>query len=113
VARQPEDAPAAAVELAERGAEVGWITLLSFASPERSARERIRERVGVERYLEIFVNTPPSLCREGSARDFYARSAAPTYEPPTGADLVVDPSREAVDELASRVVALLKARKFF
>jgi bifunctional enzyme CysN/CysC len=111
VARQPEEASAAALELAERGAEVGWVTLLSFASPERSTRERIRERIGAERYLEIFVNTPLPLCREGSARDFYARSGEPRYEPPTSADLTVDPSQEAVDEVASRVVALLEARK--
>jgi adenylylsulfate kinase-like enzyme len=112
VARNPAEAPGAVLELAERGAEIGWITLLSFASPDRDGRERARQRIGAERYLEIFVSTPIEACR-ARAPGFYAGAVQPAYEPPPSADLVLDLSREPLEQAVSRVVALLTKRNFF
>jgi adenylylsulfate kinase len=113
VAQRPREAPAAVLELVERGVQVGWITLLAFASPDRESRERVRERVGAERYLEIFVNTPLPTCRERSSSNFYSESREPAYDVPVGADLVVDLSLAAPDQAARDVVELLVQRKFF
>jgi bifunctional enzyme CysN/CysC len=100
VARQPGEVPPAALELVERGAQVGWITLLAFTAPDAEGRERVRERAGGERYLEVFVQ------RGGSA-------APPLrYQPPARPDLTIDLGSEPLEQAAARVLALLEGRGF-
>lgn len=84
----------------------------------RAYRDWAREQIG--RFLEIYVDTPVSICmardpkgiyrkaREGGAASVPGLQAV--YEPPEAADLVVHGDRETPEEAADRVVALLVER---
>jgi bifunctional enzyme CysN/CysC len=100
VARQPGEVPPAVLELVERGAQVGWITLLAFAAPDAEGRERLRQRAGEERYVEVHVqrgsSPPPSL----------------RYQPPARPDLAIDLASEPIEQAAARVLSLLEGRGF-
>ena len=112
VARQPEEVPTAAVELCVRGADVGWITLLSFATPESTSRERVRDQIGPERYLEVFVDAAPGLRAAEFTKTNLSVAATLSQEPARQADLVVDLGQELAEHAAVRVIALLEGRGF-
>ncbi len=42
----------------------GLITICAFEAKLRAEREQARARIGAERFLEVFVDTSPALCRE-------------------------------------------------
>jgi sulfate adenylyltransferase large subunit len=102
VARHPEEVPASALELCERGAELGWITLLSFATPEAEGRERVRQSTGSGVYIEIHVSRPDA-----------SSSTAVRHQPPERADLVVNLAVETLEAARQRVIDVLAARGVF
>jgi adenylylsulfate kinase-like enzyme len=102
LARHPAEVPASALELCERGAEVGWITLLAFAAPDAEARARVRERSGRARYLEVHV------VRAGAEGSSELR-----YEPPATPDVQVNLAEEGIERAAQRLVELLEAYDVF
>ena len=42
----------------------GLITICAFPSFKRSEREQVRDAIGEERFVEVFVDTDPEVCRE-------------------------------------------------
>jgi bifunctional enzyme CysN/CysC len=42
----------------------GLITICAFPSYKQSERAHVRDALGKERFIEVFVNTDPALCRE-------------------------------------------------
>lgn len=78
-------------------AEAGIITLVSLISPFRAERQRAREVVGAERFLEIFVDAPLDVCRQRDPKGLYARASSgklsrftgisASYEEPLKADI--------------------------
>ncbi len=52
------------ISAAKAGADAGLITICAFASYGRADRAAVRERVGAERFVHVYVNTDPALCRE-------------------------------------------------
>jgi bifunctional enzyme CysN/CysC len=103
VSRQPGEVPPAVLELVERGAEVGWITLLAFGAPDAEGRERVRQRAGGDRYVEVLVQRSAST---GS------RPSTLRYQAPASPDLSVDLGGEPLQQAAARVVSLLEGRGF-
>ena len=100
--RHPEEVPASALELCERGAEAGWITLLAFAAPDPAMRQRVRERCGAAPYLEVHV------VRSGADSSSELR-----HEPSPRPDLVIHLGEEGLEQAAQRVLQLLEARDVF
>jgi adenylylsulfate kinase-like enzyme len=79
---------------------VGWITLLAFTAPDAEGRERVRQRAGHERYVEVLVQ------RGGSSEPPLR------YQAPARPDLAIDLGSEPLEQAAARVVALLEGRGF-
>jgi adenylylsulfate kinase len=52
------------ISAAKAGADAGLITICAFASYGRADRAAVRERVGAGRFVHVYVNTDPALCRE-------------------------------------------------
>lgn len=100
--------------------DAGLIVLTAFISPFREDRDAIRQRLGPDRFVEIFVSTPLKVCemrdikglyqkaREGVLQNFTGIDSP--YEPPLAADLVIDTSSESPSESAARVISYLEAR---
>ncbi len=94
-ARQPAEVSAAGLELCERGVDVGWITLLAFASPDADGRQRVRERAGAGRYIEVYLRANPD-------------ASTLRHQPPAQPDLVVALREEGLEVAARRVVRYLE-----
>lgn len=107
-------------EMAHLFIEAGVIALTAFISPMRADRERVRQIVGPENFFEVFVSCPLAVCeqrdvkgmyqraRKGEIKDFTGISAP--YEAPESPALVVDTSRQSLDECVADVMNLLAPR---
>ncbi len=84
-------------EVAKLMMDAGLIVITAFISPFRSEREMARERIGAQKFVEVFVNTSLELCERRDVKGLYkkARSGllpnftgvSSAYEAPTNPDI--------------------------
>jgi sulfate adenylyltransferase len=96
--------------------------ICAAVSPYRDARNQVRNMVGPDRLLTVYVNTPLEVCEQRDAKGLYAaarqgRARGVTgiddpYEPPVSPDLALDGSVGTPQELADRIVEALRTRGF-
>ena len=109
-------------ELARLVNDQGLIAIAALVAPSAAVRERARELIGADRFVEVFLDPPLEVCRtrdhaglyeaadRGEIRQFPGVSAP--YDKPAGADLVLDTSRLDVDACVQAIVTLLEAGHF-
>ncbi|WP_419552894.1 sulfate adenylyltransferase subunit CysN [Candidatus Poriferisodalis sp.] len=100
----------------------GLIAIAALVAPNGEVRQRARDLVGVDRYVEVFVDTPIEVCRERDPHGLYAMAdsgeilrfpgVTARYDRPADADLRVDTSTESVDECVAAIVRVLTERGF-
>lgn len=61
-------------EVANLFVDAGLVTLAAFVAPYRKDREAIRQLVGSENYMEVFVNTSLEVCEERDVKGLYAKA---------------------------------------
>ena len=109
-------------ELARLVNDQGLIAIAALVAPSAAVRERARELIGTERFVEVFLDPPLEVCRSrdhaglyeaadrGEIRQFPGVSAP--YDKPADADLVLDTSRLDVDACVRAIVTWLEAGRF-
>ncbi|MEV0366808.1 sulfate adenylyltransferase subunit CysN [Nocardia fusca] len=108
------------VEVARLFADAGLIVLTSFIAPFRAERERARERIGAEDFLEVHVDVPLEVAESRDNKGLYAKARRgeltnftgidSPYEVPESPDLRLDASGAHTPEaLAERVIDRLRA----
>ena len=103
-------------------ADAGVIAVASFISPYRADRAAVRalhESAGLA-FLEIFIDTPLSICEQRDPKGLYAKARAgeiqgftgidDPYEPPASPELTLDTAALPPDACVARCLALLAAR---
>lgn len=107
-------------EMAKLFAEAGLITLTAFISPFRADRQRVRELLEPEDFIELYCNCSLEVCegrdvkgmyrkaRAGEIRDFTGISSP--YEAPDKPDLVVDTGHLPLDQCVDQVLTYLYKR---
>ena len=100
----------------------GLIAIAAMVAPDRDVRQRARDLVGADRYVEVFVDTPIEVCRERDPHGLYAMAdsgeiqrfpgVSADFDRPTDADLRVDTSTQDVDECIDAIVRMLTERGF-
>jgi bifunctional enzyme CysN/CysC len=106
-----------AAEVARLMVDAGLIVLAAFISPYREDRAAIRDRFRPGEFVEIFVDTPLSVCAQRDPKGLYARAldgklpnftgvTAP-FEPPENPDLRLD-GQLPPERLAETVVDFLE-----
>ena len=107
-------------ETARLFVDAGLIVMVSFISPFRSERRMARDLFGEGEFIEVFVDTPLSLCESRDPKGLYRKARAglirnftgidSAYEPPEQAELTVDTSESSADTLTERILAELRRR---
>jgi bifunctional enzyme CysN/CysC len=105
-------------EVARLMADAGLIVLVSFISPYRSERLLARELMDKGEFLEIFVDTPLSVCEERDPKGLYRKARAgeiknftgidSAYERPEAAELTIDTTRHSAAESARVITDYLE-----
>jgi bifunctional enzyme CysN/CysC len=105
-------------EVAKLMLDAGLIVLVSLISPFRAERRLAREIIDPGEFVEIFVDAPIDLCRQRDPKGLYKRADAgeiknftgvdSPYEKPENPELILETDRHAPEQLADRVIELLR-----
>jgi len=95
-------------EIAKLLINSGVICLCAFVSPSEETRKIVRDIIGEEDFLEIFVSTPIEVCESRDVKGLYQKARAgeiknftgisAPFEIPQNAILSIDTSNISVDE---------------
>lgn len=97
-------------ELARLFVDAGLVVLAAFVAPYAADRDTIRNRVGPENYVEVYVNTSLEICESRDVKGLYAKArkgeipnmtgvSAP-YEAPVNPDVEVTPDHSVEESVA-------------
>ncbi|MGH6981805.1 MAG: adenylyl-sulfate kinase, partial [Stellaceae bacterium] len=89
----------------------------SFISPFRAERRMVRELVGSDEFVEVYVDTPIEECMKRDPKGLYARAKEgkiknftgidSPYEAPEQAEIVLDTAHLSAEEAAEAVIRRL------
>ncbi|MFL0798309.1 MAG: adenylyl-sulfate kinase [Cellvibrionaceae bacterium] len=107
-------------EAAKLFVDAGLVVLTAFISPFRSDRRLVRDLVGEGEFVEIFVDTPLSVCEERDPKGMYKKARAgeiknftgidSAYEAPEKPEVVIDTAAMSVPECVTKIVDFLLAK---
>lgn len=109
--------------VAQLFAVAGIVTLTAFVSPYRRDRDAVRRLLGqggnTSEFIEIFVDTPLSICESRDPKGLYKKARAgelkgmtgidDPYEPPANPELVLAGGSQPAELLADDVIAYLRS----
>ncbi|MEQ6123459.1 adenylyl-sulfate kinase [Pseudotenacibaculum sp. MALMAid0570] len=101
--------------------DAGLVVLAAFISPYRKDRERIKEIVGKENMIEIYINTSLEVCEKRDVKGLYKKARlgeiknmtgiSSAYEIPLNPDIEIKTEEMSVEEAASKILQFLKLKK--
>jgi sulfate adenylyltransferase len=96
--------------------------ICAAVSPYRATRNDVRNMVGGDRFIEVFVNTPLEECERRDVKGMYLKARRgeiknftgidDPYEAPVQPELVVDTVAKSAEENARTIVKYLSERGF-
>lgn len=102
--------------------DAGIISLTAFISPFREDRDRVRNIVGADRFVEIFVDCPLEECMRRDPKGIYAKAKrgeikhftgiSSPYEAPLNPELVIHSNKEHFEAAADRVIDMMIKKVF-
>jgi len=102
--------------------DAGLICIAAFVAPHEAVREKAKQAIGPDRFLEIYLSAPVEVCRKrdrtgaydladsGKILQFPGVSAA--FEAPKNPDLILPTDKIDADTAASQIMQLLKEKSF-
>jgi adenylyl-sulfate kinase len=88
--------------------DAGLIVLASFISPLKSQRDLVREIIGKENFIEVYVSTPVEECEKRDVKGLYKKAkngeiknftgVSSVYESPKNPEIIVDTTDISIDQ---------------
>lgn len=105
-------------EVAKLMLDAGMLVICAFISPYEEERQLVKEIVGEDRYLQVYVNASLATCEERDTKGLYAKArqglipnftgiSAP-YEAPLYSDVEVRTAEESIEESLRKIIALVE-----
>ncbi len=100
----------------------GGVAICAAVSPYRSARDEVRQMVGPDRFIEVFVDTPLDVCESRDTKGMYAQARSgritgftgidDPYDLPVAPEITLDTVNNSIEENAGVVLRRLEERGF-
>jgi ATP-binding cassette subfamily B protein len=107
-------------EMAKVLADAGFICITAFISPYREDRAKVRQILGPNRFIEVFVNAPLSICEQRDPKGLYAKARAKEineftgisapYEPPLQPEIELRTDKMSVADCVASILDHLQIR---
>jgi adenylyl-sulfate kinase len=104
-------------EVAKLMVDAGIIVVCAFISPYRRDRQMVRSIFGHGDFIEVFVDTPLNVCESRDPKGLYKKARqgilknftgiSDPYEPPQSPELVIDTSRNSVEDCTTQILKIL------
>ena len=109
-------------EVAKIVNDAGLICLCAFVAPHETVRQKAKQVIGADRFLEIYLSAPAEYCKKRDTTGAYELAesgklasfpgVSATFEPPANADLVLPTHEISVEEGVERVLGLMRERGY-
>jgi sulfate adenylyltransferase len=100
----------------------GGLVVAAVVSPYRQTRDEVREMVGADRFMEVFVDTPVEVCEARDVKGWYAKARSgeisgltgvdDPYEPPLDPEMTLRTTDTTPEANAGLVLDELRRRGF-
>ena len=100
----------------------GGTVMCAAVSPYRGTRDAVRAMMDEDQFIEIFVDTPLSVCEQRDVKGMYAKARrgeikeftgiSDPYEPPLNPEITLDTVGHSPEENARRIMEELARRGF-
>jgi sulfate adenylyltransferase len=100
----------------------GGVAVCAAVSPYRVTRNDVRNMIGADRFIEVFVDTPIEVCEQRDAKGIYAQARRgeirnftgidDPYETPLSPEITLDTVRQTAEQNARRILASLTEQGF-
>ena len=107
-------------EVAKLMLDAGVVVLSAFISPFKADRDQVKEIVGSEHYIEVFVDAPLEVCEQRDVKGLYKKARAgevknftgidSPYEAPDTPDVIIPTGILSVDESIERLIGVILPR---
>ena len=107
-------------EVAKLMVDAGLIVLTAFISPFRAERTLVRNLLGADEFVEVFVDAPLSVCEERDPKGLYKKARAgeirnftgidSAYEAPEQPEIHLLNAGKPVDALVDELLTALRQR---
>ena len=103
------------MEVARLMMEAGIIVIAAIISPFSEERQKAKDRIGADRFLEVFIDTPLSVCQERDPKGLYQREIPlmtgiqSRYQPPKKPDIHIKTTESLVSQSVDKILAHLKS----
>tara|TARA_B110000003_G_scaffold180068_1_gene179325 strand:- start:13302 stop:15191 length:1890 start_codon:yes stop_codon:yes gene_type:complete len=104
-------------EVAKLMLNSGLICITSFISPFESERKMVRSLVSENEFIEVFVDTPLSVCEQRDVKGLYAKARSgeipnftgisSPFEKPTDPEIRIDTLNISAEEAADQIIEFL------
>ena len=101
----------------------GGIAICAAVSPYIATRNEVREIVGSDKFIEVYVATPLEVAESRDVKGMYAKARRgeikgftgidDPYEEPVNPEITLDTVKFSAEENANRIVTELEKRGFF
>ena len=106
-------------EVAKLFVDAGQICIAAFVSPTRQDRQLVKDIIGEDDFVEVFVDTPLEICEKRDVKGLYAKArkgeiknftgiSAP-YESPENPKISVKTENKSIEESAKEVIDYIKS----
>ena len=102
------------IALSKEQFEDGMFVIIALISPFTSMRELARKTIGADQFIEVYVNTPLSVCEERDPKGLYRKARLgliyqmtgidSAYEVPVNPEITIDTSQEAIDQSVRKIL---------
>lgn len=116
-----------AAEVAKLMNDAGLVVVTAFISPFEKDRDLAKTIIGEESFLEVYINTPLSICEKRDTKGLYKKARSglminmtgidSPYEAPELPDLSIDTSDLSIEESSFKIISkinpFLKSNKIY
>jgi bifunctional enzyme CysN/CysC len=102
--------------------DAGLLCICAFVAPHEAVRQKAREVVGTDRFVEVYLSAPVEVCRQRDKTGAYAMAdsgkiaqfpgVSADFEAPKQAELVLPTHEISVEQSVDRIVKFLQERGF-
>ncbi|HYG02448.1 MAG TPA: adenylyl-sulfate kinase [Chryseosolibacter sp.] len=100
--------------------DAGVVVLSAFISPFNSDRDQVKNIVGAQNYIEVFVNAPLEVCEQRDVKGLYKKARAgevkhftgidSPYEIPSSPDVVINTHENSIEESLNKLLNVVRSR---
>jgi bifunctional enzyme CysN/CysC len=104
-------------EVAKLMVNSGLICITSFISPFESERKMARSLVSEDEFIEVYIDTPLSVCEERDVKGLYAKARSgeipnftgisSPYESPEKPEIRIDTTKLSAEEAANQIIEFI------